>query len=60
MTDYFAHDDCDGNWAEFQAKVHVDYNDNVYTFQLGYNLISDTSGWDWWIKKFIVTYTAVD
>lgn len=60
MTDYYAHDDCGGDLAEFQAKVHVDHNDNVYTFQLGYNLVSGTSGWDWWIKKYIATYTPIN
>ncbi len=43
----------DGNGAYDVAKsIVVDSADNVFVAGFGTNLSSDSSGYDWWIKKF--------
>ncbi|OHD12758.1 MAG: hypothetical protein A2086_07205 [Spirochaetes bacterium GWD1_27_9] len=43
----------DGNngWDE-ATSIAIDTNNNVYVVGFGYNLVSSSSSYDWWIKKF--------
>ncbi len=41
-----------GTGTEFPTSIATDSNDNVYVVGTGYNLVSSSSGNDWWIKKF--------
>lgn len=43
---------------EFKAQLALDRNGDLFAFISGYDLISDTSDWDWWLKKFDVEYVA--
>jgi uncharacterized delta-60 repeat protein len=52
----------DSNWEkkidggnndwEGARSVTVDSWDNVYVAGYGYNLVTDSSGYDWWVKKY--------
>ena len=43
-----------GNGSDDYAySVAIDSNNNVYVVGHGYNLVSGSSGHDWWIKKFL-------
>jgi hypothetical protein len=43
----------DGNGGDDNiASIVVDSDKNLYVFGIGTNIVSGSSGWDWWIKKF--------
>lgn len=43
---------CDSGSIDLCRSIYIDNNDNVYAVGYGENLISSTSKYDWWIKKF--------
>jgi len=41
-----------GPGVDYPTAIAIDSTDNIYVVGTGYNLISSSSGYDWWIKKF--------
>jgi hypothetical protein len=41
---------------EFQSSLALNQSGDLFAFISGYDLISDSSDWDWWIKKLDIEY----